>query len=312
MRIAIASGGPAALPEWQAHFQAFDPAIEVLGWEAAQADPAGVRYALVWQPPHGGLAALPDLRLIISAGAGVDGILDDPLRPAHLPIARMITDSTPDVMAEYVLSAALMLLREGRRMALNQAERRWDILPAPRRMQDTRVGIMGLGQLGKASALLLARAGFPVSGWSRTPTELPGVRTHAGAAGFDAFLADTDILVCLLPATPATQGILGARTFERLPAGAAVINVGRGSHLDEPALLAALDAGRLSGAVLDVFETEPLPAASPLWSHPAIIVTPHYGATPSRRDRAQHAVQLIHLAERGQPLPHLYDAARGY
>lgn len=312
MRITIASGGPAALPEWQRHFREFDPAIEVLGWEAAQADPAGVRYALVWQPPAGGLAALPELRLIISAGAGVDGILADPQRPAGLPIARMITEETPEVMAEYVLTAALMLLREARLMALDQAACRWNVLPAPRRMREVRVGVMGLGQLGAASARLLAHTGFQVSGWSRSRAAIAGVQTYAGEEEFDAFLGATDILVCLLPATPATRGILGARTFARLPQGAAVINVGRGSHLNEAELLDALDGGRLAGAVLDVFDTEPLPADSPLWSHPRIIVTPHYGATPSRRDRARHAVRLIHLHERGAALPHLYDAERGY
>lgn len=312
VRIAIGSGGPAALPEWQAHFREFAPDVEVVSLDAAVAAPAGVRYALVWEPGPGRLAALPELQLIISAGAGVDGILADPQRPAGVPIARMITEETSDYMAEFVLMSALMLTRQARRMAINQAGRIWETLPEPRRMREVRVGIMGLGQLGTASAKLLAQTGFATSGWSRSRATLPGVQTYAGEAEFDTFLAATDILVCLLPATEATRGILGQRTFPRLPRGAGIINVGRGSHLDEAALLAALDCGQISGAVLDVFETEPLSADSPLWSHPGIIVTPHYASTPSRRDRARHAARLIAAHQRGEPLPHLYDEAKGY
>ncbi|WP_144629930.1 2-hydroxyacid dehydrogenase [Bordetella genomosp. 13] len=312
MRITVNSGGPAALDEWREGFQACDPTIEVVGWDDAQRDPAGIAYALVWAPEAGRLAALPDLKLVISAGAGVDGILADPQLPPRLPIARMITDSTAGVMAEYVLTAALMLMRQARRMALDQAERRWRVLDAPPRIAEVRVGVMGLGQLGAHTARRLAEIGFRVAGWSRRRADLPGVQAYAGPDELPAFLSRTDVLVCLLPSTDTTRGILNADTFARLPRGASVINVGRGDHLAVPDLLAALDSGHLDGAVLDVFDVEPLPQESPLWRHPAVIVTPHYGSTPSRRERAQKAVEMMQRWERGLPLPQLYDRQRGY
>ena len=312
MRITVNSGGPHALDEWRAHFHACDPAIEVVGWDEARHDPAGVGYALVWAPEPGRLAALPDLKLVISAGAGVDSILADPSLPPGLPIARMITDSTAQVMSEYVLTATLMLVRQARRMALNQAERRWQTLDAPPRIAQVRVGVMGLGQLGAPTAQRLAGIGFQVAGWSRRRATLPGVQTYAGPEEWEVFLARTDVLVCLLPATDATRGILNADTFARLPRGACVVNAGRGEHLSVPDLLGALDSGQLNGAVLDVFDVEPLPPQSPLWQHPAVIVTPHYGSTPNRFERAQKAAEMMRDWERGLPLPQLYDRQRGY
>lgn len=312
MRITVNSGGPQALEEWRGHFRACNPAIEVVGWDEARSDPAGIAYALVWAPEAGRLAALPDLRLVISAGAGVDNILADPLLPPGLPIARMITDSTAGVMSEYVLTATLMLIRQARRMALNQADRRWQTLDAPPRIEQVRVGVMGLGQLGAPTVQRLAGIGFQVAGWSRGRASLPGVRAYAGPDELAAFLARTDVLVCLLPSTDATRGILNAATFAGLPRGACVINAGRGDHLLVPDLLAALDSGQLSGAVLDVFDVEPLPAESPLWQHPGVTVTPHYGSTPDRRERARKAADMMQRWERGLPLPQLYDRQRGY
>ncbi|QWF54012.1 glyoxylate/hydroxypyruvate reductase A [Bordetella hinzii] len=312
MRITVESGGPAALEQWRGYFREFDPAIEVVGWEAARRDPAGIGYALVWAPGPGRLAALPDLKLIVSAGAGVDNILADPLLPASVPIARMITESTAAVMGDYVLTGALMLMRDARGMALDQAARRWRARENPPLVNEVRVGVMGLGQMGAHTALRLAQAGFEVAGWSRTRAHLPGVTCYAGPRERDAFLARSDILVCLLPATPATQGILNAETFSRLPRGASLINAGRGSHLVESDLLAALDSGQLKGALLDVFDVEPLPDASPLWPHPGILITPHYGSTPSRRDRARKTVEIMQRWERGETLDLLYDRQRGY
>lgn len=312
LRIAIHSGGPQALDEWRAHFQEADPAIEVVGWDAAHADPAGIGYALVWAPEAGRLAALFDLKLVISAGAGVDHILADPLLPATLPIARMVTGSTAAAMAEYVLTAALTLMRDVRGMYADQAQRRWRTRDNPPGIGQTRIGIMGLGQLGAHVARRLAQIGFDVAGWSRSPADLPGVTCMAGPAALPAFLARADILVCLLPATDATRGILRAETFAQLPRGASLINVGRGSHLVEADLLAALDAGQLKGAVLDVFDVEPLPAQSALWAHPGITITPHCAATPDRRERARKAADIIACWERGERPDLIYDRKRGY
>ncbi|MGN6580892.1 MAG: 2-hydroxyacid dehydrogenase [Bordetella sp.] len=312
MRLIVKSGGPQAYEEWRSLFAEVSPGIDVLDWFDPPADLRGIEYALVWAPEAGRLAELPDLKLIVSSGAGVDHILADPQLPGHLPIARMMLDVTAVEMSEYVLMSALMLVRDMKRMIVNQANRHWEDFFPPLRSTATRVGIMGLGSLGAAAADLLRRTGFMVSGWSRRRADLPGVRCHAGEAEFDAFLAETDILVCLLPATEATRGILNARTFARLPRGACLVNAARGSHMVQADLLAALDSGQLRQAVLDVFEPEPLDADSPLWTHPGVIVTPHIASTPSRRDRAVRAAELIDLHRRGEPLPNLYDRATGY
>ncbi|WP_019937320.1 glyoxylate/hydroxypyruvate reductase A [Bordetella sp. FB-8] len=312
MRLIVKSGGPQAYEEWRSLFAEISPGIEVLDWFNPPADLSGIEYALVWAPDAGRLAELPDLKLIVSSGVGVDHILDDPQLPAHLPIARLLLDVTAIEMGEYVLMSVMMLVRDMKRMIINQANRHWEDFFPPRRSTTTRVGIMGLGSLGAVTADLLGRVGFRVSGWSRRRADLPGVRCHAGEQELDAFLAETDILVCLLPATDATRGVLNARTFAGLPRGACLVNAARGSHMVQADLLAALDSGQIRQAVLDVFEPEPLAADSPLWTHPGVIVTPHIASTPSRRDRAVRAAELVGMHHRGEPLPNLYDRARGY
>ncbi|MDT4837441.1 Glyoxylate/hydroxypyruvate reductase A [compost metagenome] len=224
----------------------------------------------------------------------------------------MMTSRTQTEMAEFVLTSALMLTRDIKRAVDNQARRHWEFFDAVRIAADLRVGIMGLGLLGVSSAQLLSRVGFKVSGWSRGASRLEGLPTYAGQEQFGAFLAATDILVCLLPATDATRGILNAATLSQLPRGACLINAGRGAHMVARDVIAALDSGQLRQAVLDVFEEEPLAPESPLWSHPGIIVTPHCAAIPDRRERARHAAFLIAANERGEALPNIYDAQRGY
>lgn len=310
MRLIIKSGGPQAIGAWRAQFRAFAPQLDVVGWHE-DVDPASVDYALVWAPEPGRLAAFSKLKLIISAGAGVDHLLADPALPRHLPIARMVTARTQTEMAEFVLTSALMLTRGIKRIVDNQSRRRWEEFESLRVAADVRVGIMGLGHLGVASAQLLARVGFPVSGWSRGASTLPGMPSYAGPEQFGEFLANTDLLVCLLPATDATHGILNRATLSQLPQGASLINAGRGSHMVTQDVIDALDSGQLQQAVLDVFEEEPLPPQSPLWSHPGIIVTPHCAAIPDRKERARHTALLIAANERGDPLPNIYDPKRG-
>ncbi|QVQ25428.1 2-hydroxyacid dehydrogenase [Achromobacter deleyi] len=311
MRLIINSGGPKAIDEWRAQFSAFAPELDVVGWQEA-VDPASVDYALVWAPDAGRLATFPNLKLIISAGAGVDHILADPALPRHLPIARMVTARTQTEMAEFVLTSALMLTRDIKRIVDNQSRRHWELFDSLRVAADIRVGIMGLGHLGVASAQLLSRVGFPVSGWSRGASTLPDLPSYAGPEQFGEFLAHTDLLVCLLPATDATRGILNRATLSQLPRGACLINAGRGSHMVTQDVIDALDGGQLRQAVLDVFEQEPLPPESPLWSHPGVIVSPHSAAIPDRKERARHTAVLIAANERGDPLPNIYDPQRGY
>ncbi|MEN4917113.1 glyoxylate/hydroxypyruvate reductase A [Achromobacter spanius] len=311
MRLIINSGGPQAIDEWRTQFRVFAPELDVVGWQE-DVDPASVDYALVWAPDAGRLATFPNLKLIISAGAGVDHILADPALPRHLPIARMVTARTQTEMAEFVLTSALMITRGVKRIVDNQSRRYWEIFDSLRVAADVRVGIMGLGHLGVASAQLLSRVGFPVSGWSRGASTLPGMPSYAGQEQFGEFLANTDLLVCLLPATDSTRGILNRDTLSRLPKGASLINAGRGSHMVTRDILDALDSGQLDQAILDVFEQEPLPPESPLWSHPGIIITPHCAAIPDRKERARHTALLISANERGESLPNIYDPQRGY
>ena len=263
----------------------------------------------MWRPTPGRLAALPNLRLILSTGAGVDGILSDPHRPAHIPIVRMATSETTQRMTEYVCLGALCLLRDMPRIIAGQRACRWNKFDPERTAPDTRAGVMGLGNLGAAAAQALAGLGFDVSGWSRTAKDIPGVRCFTD---LDAFLAQTDILVCLLPDTPDTRGIVNARTLAVLPPGAKLLNAARGTHVVIPDLLAALDAGQLDSAMLDVFDPEPLPPDSPVWTHPRIIVTPHTASLASVRSRARYVADVIRAFEAGEALPHLFDGGRGY
>ncbi len=312
MILLVKSGGETAVPEWQEHFATAAPHLHVRSWTDPAVAPDDVAYVLCWEPEPGRLASMRNLRLILSSAAGVDHIVADPGWPQHLPLVRMGSAETAQRMGEFVCLAALSLLRDFRRIALAQAERRWDNFESPCTAADLRVGVMGLGNLGARAAAMLGGLGFQVAGWSRTPKSIPGIECYAGEGERDAFLARSDILVCLLPDTAETRGAIRAETIAKLPPDAAIINVARGGHVVMPDLIAALDSGRLSGAVLDVFEPEPLPADHPAWVHPRITVTPHLASLASRRARAHYAAEVIAAFERGEALPNLYDPARGY
>ena len=308
----IKSGGEAALAEWRRYFAEVAPALRVHWWEDPAVDPAEVHYVFPWEPQPGRLAAMPNLRLILSPGAGVDHITRDPAWPAHLPLVRMGGEEPAQRMGEYVCLACLALLRDWRRVGLAQAERRWDEFDAGRCAPEVTVGVMGLGNLGTRAASMLAGLGFNVAGWARTPKQLPGVACYAGDAEREDFLRQSDILVCLLPDTPETRGAIRAETLALLPPGAGVVNAARGGHVVWEDLAAALDSGQLSGAVLDVFTEEPLPPDHPAWVHPRVTVTPHLASSASRRSRARYVAEAIRRFEAGEKLPNLYDPARGY
>lgn len=312
MRLVIKSGGQEAIPEWREHFKAYAPNLEVVDWDDPGVDPKTIQYALVWEPEEGRLAAMSDLRLIISAGPGVDHIIADKMRPSKVPIARMVNAATAVAMSEYVLTAALFIVRDFKRIVDNQVKKHWDSFAVSRDIADTRVGVMGLGDLGAETASLLSVVGFQTAGWARSEQTLEGVECFAGLTQFPRFLERTDILVCLLPATQATNGILCTETLVQLPHGASLINVGRGSHMVVADILQALDSGQLHCAVLDAHDQEPLAQESPLWTHPGVVVSPHCAARPSRHDRAQFVANLIARFEQGGDLPNLYDERRGY
>jgi len=308
--LVIKSGGAAAFAEWRDAFAEAAPGLGVALWGEAGA--AAADYALVWDPEPGRLAAMPRLRCVFGAGAGVELVTRDPAFPRHLPLIRMTPPEAAARMAEFVAWAALHLLLDGRRMARQQEARAWQEFPR-RCAGQMRAGVMGLGVMGRRAAAALGGLGFPVAGWSRTPKRVEGVEGFAGEAGLGAFLARTDLLVALLPATEATRGLLAAPLLERLPRGAALVNAGRGMHQRLPDILAALDSGQLSGAVLDVFEEEPLPADSPAWSHPGLTVTPHVASSPSRAERARFVACQLARIERGEaPDAPLWNPELGY
>ena len=310
MRIAVCfTGFPAE--EWMETLRAALPQAQVNHWTpgSLQGEQA-VDYAVVWRPPQQLLDEQPRLKAVFNIGAGVDALVD--LKPPpQLPIIRMEDAGMAVQMAEYVCHAVIRHYRGFERFAQDQAARRWiDRDPPPR--ADYPVGVLGLGVLGARVAQALQAFDFPVLGWSRTPHDLPGVQGFAGAAQLDDFLAATRVLVCLLPLTPETEGILNRRTLSTLRPGGYLINVARGRHLVEDDLLALLDEGRLAGATLDVFRTEPLPQGHPFWTHPKITVTPHASARTLVRESAAQIAGKILALERGEAVSGVIDRTRGY
>ncbi|MEO3471678.1 glyoxylate/hydroxypyruvate reductase A [Roseomonas sp. CAU 1739] len=312
MILVVKSGGEQALPEWRASFAEVAPDLDVRWWDDATVDPAAVDYALVWDPEPGRLAALPRLRAIFGSGAGVDAILRDQHLPKHLPLVRCVPPEATQRMGEFVCWAVLSLSKDARRMAIAQAKCAWDAFDPPFAAAAKTVGIMGLGAMGQRAVAMLRGLGIPVIGWSRSRKTIEGVECFAGPRGLPAFLARSEVLVCLLPATPETVGLIAAPLLGQLPPGAGLVQVGRGAHQVLPDIVAALDAGQLSGAMLDVFETEPLPSDNPAWTHPRITVTPHAASLPSRHERARYIADCIARFERGEALPNLYLPERGY
>ena len=274
-------------------------------------DPSDIDYALVWRPPLGLLRSLPNLRAIFSLGAGVDGIFRDPDLPPGVPVARVIDRNLTARMTEFVLLHTLRYHRQQPSYDTFQARAEWHELhqPAP---EDRGVGIMGLGELGADAARALIGMGFNVAGWSRTAKEIAGVENFHGPEGLAPFLARSEILICLLPLTPATEGILNADLFAALPRGAFVINVARGGHLVEDDLIPALDSGQLAGATLDVFHQEPLPADHPFWGHAGVTITPHVASISDPRSVADLVAENIRRVEAGDSPLNVVDPAAGY
>ncbi|WP_441238007.1 2-hydroxyacid dehydrogenase [Bradyrhizobium sp. 930_D9_N1_4] len=295
--------------EWATFFAERAPDVPFRLWPDI-GDPAAVRYLVAWVPPDDIATTFPNLELVFSVGAGVDQF-DTTKVPAHIPLVRMLEPGIAETMVEYVTMAVLGLHRDLLHFINQQKEQVWReirITPAKRR----RVGVMGLGQLGQAVLERLTAFGFPLLGWNRSPREIEGVTCYSGADSLPEFLAQADILVCLLPLTDETRGILNADLFARLPRGAGLVNVGRGPHLVEADFLAALDSGTLSGAVLDVADPEPLPAGHPFWSHPRILLTPHNASMTSPDTAVDFVLDVIARHRRGEELPGRVDRTRGY
>lgn len=295
--------------EWRAELTRRLPDLEVRVYpETGPIDE--IDMALVWLPPPGLLASLPNLRLILSLGAGVDAMLADPTLP-DVPLCRLVDESLTRTMSEFVLLQVLRYHRELDHFARDQRVQRWHLrIPPPTAQR--RVGILGLGVLGTHAAVTLRDHGFSVRGWARSPKSIDGVRCFAGQAQLGEFLSGADLLVCLLPLTDETRGILDRDLFAQLPQGARLIQVGRGAHLVEPDLLDALASGQLAGATLDVFTTEPLPAGHPFWSDERIDITPHAASYSDPGFGAGVIVDNIVRLREGRPLQNVVDRARGY
>jgi len=274
-------------------------------------DKLTIDYALVWQPEPGLLASLPNLKLIFGLGAGVDHLLRDPALPKGVPIVRLVDPYMTDAMSEYVALSVLRLHRQDLDYLAQQRAAIWEEREQ-KNAAERPVGILGFGTLGQDAARKLKSLGFDVAGWSRGAKDVPGFTTYTGAVGLDVLLARSEILVCLLPLTAETTGILNAAAFARLPRGAMLVNAGRGGHLVEADLIPALDSGQLSGAVLDVVGEEPLPAGHPFWHHPRIILTPHIAAETHPPTAAAIIREAIRAHEAGLPVANQVDLARGY
>ncbi|MDQ0325174.1 glyoxylate/hydroxypyruvate reductase A [Rhodopseudomonas julia] len=274
-----------------------------------------VEYLITWKPRPDLFDSLPNLKAILSVGAGVDHLVDLPNLP-NVPIARIVDPDLTTRMTEYVVWQALHHVRLGPDYAALQKEKRWRPLYQPPAGKVT-VGIMGLGVLGTASAKMLMQLGFRVVGWSRRPKIVAGVTAFAGEGERDAFLAETDILVCLLPDTPQTRGILDGALISKLrtdgPLGGPVlINAGRGQSQNEADILSALRDGTLRGASLDVFRTEPLPADSPMWTAPNLVITPHMASISDPHGLSPLIARQVRRGKAGKPLQYVVDRDAGY
>jgi glyoxylate/hydroxypyruvate reductase A len=294
---------------WQAAIVAAVPAVTFR--VAPHIGPVdAVRYALVWKPPRGWLAQFPNLSAILSLGAGVDALLQLRLPPG-VPLVRLDDAGMSVQMAEYVCHAVIRHFRELDGYDTDTQAGQWSYRK-PRRRADFAVGVMGLGILGERVAKALQVFDFPVNGFSRSAKNLAGVRCFSGAQGLQDFLAASRVMVNLLPLTPETENILNHATLSQLPKGGYLINVARGKHLVDEDLIALIDSGHLAGATLDVFRTEPLPAAHPFWQHPQITVTPHTSARTLRDERIEQIVGKIQALQRGEAINGVVDPQRGY
>ncbi|MGC6371928.1 2-hydroxyacid dehydrogenase [Pseudomonas sp. K2I15] len=294
---------------WQALFAEHAPDIQWRAWPDIGA-PDEIEYLAAWQAPDNLEQLLPNLKVLFALSAGVDQ-LDLHRLPAQLPVVRLLDPGITQGMCEYASWAVLSLHRDMLLYRQQQAARCWQahlLQPAMSR----RVGVMGLGTQAQQILATLKPLGFALSGWARSAHQVPGVDCYAGEQQLPAFLSQCDILLCVLPLTEQTQGILDAQLFAQLPRGAALINMGRGGHLVENDLLEALASGQLSGAVLDVLQEEPAPADHPFWAHPQIVLTPHIAAMTQPQTAFGVLLENIRRHQRGEPMVGEVDRRQGY
>lgn len=301
---------PEALDAWAAQLRVALPGTTVLTSRTPATD-RNVDMALVANPPPGALKGLPHLGFIQSMWAGVDKLLRDDTVPGDVPLARMVDPAMSAAMAETALWATLNLHRGYFHYAAQQRAGTWQALPQ-RRADEVQVLVLGLGEMGRAVALRLAGNGYRVSGWSRRQRSMVGVDTHHGDAPLPSLLRAADVVINLLPLTVRTNSLFDERRFSQMKRGAGFVNLSRGQHVVEAALLDALDRGHVGHAVLDVFQTEPLPPQHRFWAHPQVTLLPHAAALTDLRSATAVAVANLLAFRAGRPVAHLVDRLRGY
>ncbi len=309
MKAVLKVGGSRAA-WWKEHMSRLLPEMEVHLADEPM-DRESVEYAIVWKPDAGWLKTFPNLRCIVSIGAGIDHILCDPELPADVPIIRTTGTDLSVRMREYVTLHVLRLHRRLPEIEAAQPVREWCQIVEPP-AHERRVGIMGLGNLGADCARTLATIGFDVAGWARSAKSIHGVACFAGDVERRAFLQRSEVLVCMLPLTPETEGILNAELFNQLPKGARLVNVARGQHLVETDLLTALDSGQIAAATLDVFHQEPLPDDHPFWDHPGVLVTPHIASLIDPVAGGERIAGNLHAFIAGKAVEDLVPPGKGY
>jgi glyoxylate/hydroxypyruvate reductase A len=294
---------------WQKALQAELPD---LGFHAHPdvGDPQAVRYALTWKPPAGFFSAFQNLALVVNLGAGVDSLVARVDLP-NVPISRLQDDGMVSLMTSYVLFSVLRYARDIPAFERAQRRREWHYIH-PRPLSAIKVGVLGLGELGAAAAAALAQTGLDVTGWARTQKAIAGVQCLAGRDALDEVLAASEIVVILLPLTPETRGLIGARELALMRPGAKLINAARGAVTDEAALLDALDTGHVGEATLDAFNVEPLPREHPFWAKENVLITPHLASVTVPEQAARDVAESIRRVRSGRAPLHAVDARRGY
>ncbi|MFZ6849214.1 2-hydroxyacid dehydrogenase [Undibacterium sp. RuRC25W] len=269
-------------------------------------------YAIVWKPPAEMLAGRTSLKAIFLLGAGADAILQlgDAL-PQGVSVVRLDDAGMGVQMAEYVCHALLRYFRRFDQYEAQRDQGQWQFL-MPFEKNEFTVGVLGLGVLGQRIVDAVKQFDFPVLGWSRTPKHIDGVTSYAGAEGLDGFLRATKVLVCILPLTAETRGLLNQDNLQKLPQGAYLINVARGAHVNEDDLLRLVQSGHIAGATLDVFQQEPLPAEHPFWQESRIQITPHMAAMSLFKESVAQIAEKMQTLEQGLPIRGIVDASRGY
>lgn len=308
--MAIVIINPKGIEPWVEALKQVDPTLDIRAFPN-DSNRNEIDFALTWRHPYGIFKDYPNLKCISSMGAGVDHLMKDRDLPQSVTITRLVDPFLAKDMSEFVLALIMNHLRDLNAFKIKQTQSIWK--PSwYLRIKDVRVGIMGVGAIGNQVALELLKSGFQVTGWARTKKENSNFTVYSGTEELPEFLQQADVLVCVLPLTPETSGILNKKTFKLLPKNAFVINVGRGEHLIEEDLIAFIADGHLSGASLDVFAEEPLPASNKLWSHPRINITPHIASLTDPGSVATQIVENYKLMKEGKPLMNVVSKELGY